>query len=117
VIQGGTVPENETGRIREFQPSHILVIDAALGNLPPGTVFIVDPRTIGRDDLSTHHLPLSLLVQYFEVSLDCRVICLGIQPESVEMGRPVSEPVKRAIALVAERIVDILVRRPVPALT
>jgi hypothetical protein len=57
-------------------------------------------------------LPLSLLVEYFEASLECKVICLGLEPESVDAGEPVSVVAKQAIALLAERIVDILARRP-----
>ncbi|MCJ7612906.1 MAG: hydrogenase maturation peptidase HycI [Candidatus Aminicenantes bacterium] len=113
ILQGGTVPENATGRIRAFKPSRVIIIDAALGGHPPGTIFIFDPQDIRRDNLSTHHLPLSLLVKYFEASLECRVICLGIEPERVEAGQPVTAAVKQAIARLAERIVDILVRRPV----
>lgn len=89
-----------------------MIIDAALGGHPPGTIFILDPQAIRRDDMSTHHLPLSLLVQYFAASLECKVICIGIEPESVEVGEPVSEPVKQAVAYLAERLVDILTRRP-----
>jgi len=113
LLQGGTVPENETGRIRSFKPSRIIIIDAALGGHPPGTVFIFDPQDISLDNLSTHHMPLSLLVRYFEASLDCRVICLGIEPERVEAGQPLTEPVKQAVARLAERIVELLVQRPV----
>jgi hydrogenase 3 maturation protease len=112
VLQGGTTPENETGRVREFKPTQIVIIDAALGGHSPGTTFILDPRAVRRDDVSTHHLPLSLLVQYFEASLECKVICIGIEPESVERGEPVSDSVKRAVASLAEKLVDLLSRRP-----
>lgn len=112
VLQGGASPESETGRIRQFQPTDVLLIDAALGGHKPGTIFVVDPKSIARDDLSTHHLPLSLLIQYFEASLECRVVCLGIEPGAVDPSVAISEPVKRAVAGLAERIVEMLTRRP-----
>lgn len=112
VLQGGTTPENETGRVRQFQPTHIVIIDAALSGHKPGTTFILDPQAISPDDMSTHHMPLSLLVRYFEASLECKVICVGIEPESVDPGEPLSDPVKRAVAFLAEKLVDILTRRP-----
>ncbi len=112
VLQGGASPENETGRLREFQPTEVVIIDAALGGHPPGTVFIVDARDISQDDLSTHHMPLSLLIRYLEASLECRVLCVGIEPQSVDARDPVSAPVKRSVAYLAEKIVDLLTRRP-----
>ncbi len=112
VLQGGTVPENETGRVREFQPTQVLLIDAALGGHQPGTVFIVDPASITHDDLSTHHVPLSLLIHYFKASLECEVYCVGIEPGSLDPRQPVSTPVKRAVAGLAEKIIDLLTRRP-----
>ena len=112
IINGGEAPENETGRIRKFKPSHVLVIDAGLGGQAPGTIFFVDPQAVSVDDLSTHHLPLSLLLRYLEVSLECRVICLAIEPRLVEMGRGLSDEVKRGVAALAERVVGLLERKP-----
>ena len=111
IIEGGVTPENETGRIRRFGPSLVLIIDAALGGHPPGTIFVVKHGDILQDDLSTHHMPLSLLIRYFEASLECRVVCLGIEPGLVEAEAPLSSEVKLAIASLAERIVDILKRK------
>ena len=112
VLQGGASPENETGKLREFEPTEVLIIDAALGGRAPGSIFVVDAKDISHDDLSTHHLPLSLLIRYLEASLECHVLCVGIQPESVDPRDPVSDPVKRAVAYLAEEIVDLLTRRP-----
>jgi hydrogenase 3 maturation protease len=112
VVQGGTSPENETGRVRAFGPTEVLIVDAALGGHPAGTIFVVDPQDISHDDLSTHHMPLSLLIRYLEASLECRVLCVGVEPRSVDPGDPVSDPVKRSVAYLAEKIVDLLTRRP-----
>ena len=117
LLQGGSTPENETGRIRDFKPSRVVIIDAALGGHPPGTIFIFDPQDISQDDVSTHHLPLSLLVKYFEASLECQVLCLGIEPERIEAGADVTPGVKQAVAVLAETIVEMLVRRPMTSLT
>jgi len=112
IVEGGVTPESETGRIRQFGPSRVLIIDAALGGHAPGTIFVVKHSDILQDDLSTHHMPLSLLIRYFEASLDCRVICLGIEPGLVEAKAPLSSEVKLAVASLAERVVGILERKP-----
>lgn len=112
IINGGEAPENETGQVRKFKPSHVLVIDAGFGGYTPGTIFVVDPQAVSVDDLSTHHLPLSLLLRYLEASLECRVICLAIEPRLIEMSRGLSDEVKRAVAALAERVVGLLERKP-----
>ncbi len=112
IVEGGVTPENETGRIRQFGPSLVLIIDAALGGHAPGTIFVVRHGDIKQDDLSTHHMPLSLLIRFFEASLECRVLCLGVEPGLVEAQAPLSSEVKLAVATLAERIVDILERKP-----
>ena len=112
IINGGAAPENETGHIRKYKPSHVLVIDAGLGGHAPGTIFVVDPKAVSVDDLSTHHLPLSLLLRYLEVSLECRVICLAIEPRLIAMDHGLSNEVKRGVAALAERVVGLLERKP-----
>lgn len=111
IVEGGMSPENETGRIRHFKPSLVLIIDTALGGHPPGTIFVVRQSDILRDDLSTHHMPLSLLIGYLEASLECRVLCLGIEPGLVEVDAPLSSEVKVAVAALAEKVVTVLERK------
>jgi hydrogenase 3 maturation protease len=80
VIDGRDVPENSTGRIREFAPSHVLIVDAAAAGHRPGTVHLVDQGLIAEDDLSTHRIPLTALTAFLRQTIGCRVTVLGIEP-------------------------------------
>jgi hydrogenase maturation protease len=94
-------PENFTGAVRDFGPSHVLVIDAAAGGYPPGTVFRVEPAAIPDEDVSTHRTPLSTLAAYLEKTVGCRVVVLGVEPGVFEPGAGLSPEVARAVDRVA----------------
>ncbi|MBM3296077.1 MAG: hydrogenase 3 maturation endopeptidase HyCI [Candidatus Aminicenantes bacterium] len=96
LLEGGVAPENTTGKIRAFSPNRVLILDAVLGGRRPGTIFAFDPGRIAEEDLTTHRLPLTLLIRYLEESIGCRVTCLGIQPRSLEAGRAMSPAVNQA---------------------
>jgi hydrogenase 3 maturation protease len=96
-FDGGTAPENLTGAIRDFCPSHLIIIDTSeLGRLP-GTVAVIPPESIRTTAFSTHILPLSILVNYLERSIACKVIVIGIQPKSLQLQAPLSPEVHSAI--------------------
>jgi len=103
-IEGGETPENETGRMRKFQPDLVLLIDAARGGRRPGEIFIVEKEMISDEDVSTHRISLSLLVRYLEESLGARVVFLGIEPGSAAINGPVSAPVRTSVSLLADHL-------------
>ena len=45
VFLGETAPENLTGQIKKFKPTHLIVIDAVDFNLEAGALRVVDIRT------------------------------------------------------------------------
>jgi len=110
VIVGGEVPENYTGKIRALQPSHVIIIDAALAKKKPGTILLMDDRRIKSESVSTHQVPLSLLVQYLRESVGAQVVLIGVEPKSLQWGKPISPPVKKAIAALAKALIDTLPR-------
>jgi len=104
-------PENFTGAVRAFAPSHVLVLDAASVGYPPGTVFPVAPLAVPDEDVSTHRTPLSTLAEYFERTVGCRVLVLGIEPKAFNPGAPLSAPVRRAVGEVASYLAGLAGRR------
>jgi hydrogenase 3 maturation protease len=81
VFLAGTVPESVTGPIRRFRPEHVLFLDAAEMGAPPGTVAVVEPERIHASLLSTHVLPLSLVMEFLEKDVNTRVTLIGIEPD------------------------------------
>jgi len=101
VISGGEAPENFTGAIRAFAPSHVLLLDAVDHALKPGTAFLADERSITMGDMTSHRLPLKLLMDFLARSIPCRVILVGVQPRTLLPGKRLSAPVRRTIAPLA----------------
>jgi hydrogenase 3 maturation protease len=105
VIAGGPAPENFSGTLRKENPGLVILADAAnMGDLP-GTIRFFETKLLDGFSGSTHTLPLSVLAKYLETELDCRVVLLGVQAESLEFGGKVSQPVQQA----AQEIIDFLV--------
>jgi hydrogenase 3 maturation protease len=107
VFVGATAPENCTGPIRRYSPTHLVLVDAADLGAEPGTVELLDPERLGGIAFTTHALPLTVVVEYLLRSLpECRVVVVGIQPESVRFG---DQPTAR-VADAAERVVEAISR-------
>ncbi len=103
VISAGTVPENFTGLLRLFAPDLVFLVDAARMSKDPGTACLLDFKSIGGCIAFTHTLPLNIFANYLADELGCKPVLVGIQPEDISMGMPLSSPVRATItALVYE---------------
>jgi hydrogenase 3 maturation protease len=103
-LHGGAMPENALYRVRELAPERVLIIDAAEMDLPPGAIRRIRPECI--DDpflLTTHALPLTFLIEALQEFVP-RVDLIGIQPELVAFGVPVSACVKQAVDEIYTRL-------------
>ena len=102
VLDGGAAPENCLYMIREMAPEQVLVVDATDMDLTPGEI-----RLIGVDKIedpflmSTHTLPLSYLMQSLREFVT-KVDLVGIQPQVVAFGYPLSAEVKQAVGEIYE---------------
>jgi hydrogenase 3 maturation protease len=106
LFDGGTAPENLTGAIGRFRPSHILLVDAADLGEKPGAVKLIEPENIDGMSFSTHALPLSIMADYLERALPCRVLFLGIQPGRTDFGAPPSREIRQTARRLARIILN-----------
>jgi hydrogenase 3 maturation protease len=104
LIEAGTVPENFLGHLSETHPSLVLIVDAALMNVRPGTIRLIDKDTIHGVAFSTHQLPLTFFIEYLTSQILTTILILGIQPLTDEFNQPLSPAVQAA----ANRIVSTL---------
>jgi len=81
VFFAGTVPESITGPLRRYQPEHVLFLDAAEMEERPGTIAVIVPGEIRASLVSTHVLPLPVVMDYVEGEIGTGVTLLGIQPD------------------------------------
>jgi hydrogenase 3 maturation protease len=104
VVSAGEAPENFTGAVRAFRPSHALLLDAVDHGLAPGTAFLADEHSIAAGDMTSHHLPLKLLMRFLRDSIPCRVVLVGVQPQNLRPGNTLSLPVKKTLPRLAEML-------------
>jgi len=99
---GETAPENLTGEIKQYRPTHLIVIDAAELNKKPGHIEIMEPETIGGATFCTHSLPLNVIISYLLESFKFEVIIIGIQPKTLTFS---AQPTKEVVAA-AKKLAD-----------
>lgn len=109
VISASTAPENFTGEICDFKPSSLILIDAADLGLNVGEIGIINPADIKGISFSTHMLPLSMLVQYFEITVKCSIGILGIQYKQKGFGDPVCEEVQTTVGDIVDCITELTI--------
>ena len=109
IFYGGTAPENLTGEIKRFAPTHLIVIDTADFGEKPGHVQMFDKENVGNFSFSTHKLPIKVMIDYLLQSIDnMKVSIIGLQPKSLDFGKTPSEEVKTSVNDLASIIEDVM---------
>jgi len=101
VLDCGTTPESYTSVVKRHNPEKLIIIDATEMNLEPGEIRIVPKEKIGVMTISTHGIPISVLIGYMEQYVK-NIIFIGIQPKT--MSGTLTDIVKTN----ANRLVDII---------
>jgi hydrogenase 3 maturation protease len=107
-LLGYTAPENMTGEIRKFAPSHLIMIDTAEIGGKPGSIEVFPPEKTAGMTFSTHKLPVKIMAEYLSASVKCSVIIIGIQPKVLDFGSAVTKEVEAAAKQVSSIIKDAL---------
>lgn len=101
----GTTPENYTGDIRKFNPTHIIIVDAVDMGKGAGWAGIVDlEKKDEQASFSTHRLPINMFIEYLKKYLNCQVIMIGIQPGTIDFSSPLSDKVHEAVKTVCASV-------------
>ena len=105
VIDCGTNPENYTSVVKRKNPEKLIMVDAADMGLEPGEIRRVQKEKIGVMTISTHGIPVSVLMNYLERSVK-EVILIGIQPKTMsgEMSKVVREKANKLIEIITKKI-------------
>jgi hydrogenase 3 maturation protease len=101
IIDCGTIPENYTSVVKRENPKNLIIIDAVEMGLSPGEIRIVPREKIGVMTISTHGIPISVLIGYLERYVK-KIIIIGIQPKA--MSGKITSSVKKS----GDRLVEIL---------
>jgi len=104
VIDAGPAPENFTGKLREFAPDVLLLVDAVQMAAQPGTIRLLEMTDVESYSLTTHALSPHLLIAHLQTELRCIIRLLGIQPGQDSFDSELSSTVRHSV----ERIVQII---------
>jgi len=104
VLDCGTTPENYTAVVKQKKPRTLILIDAAEMNLLAGAIRIIPKEKLGTMHISTHGIPLRLLIQYLEKEVE-HIILIGIQPAT--MKGTLSTEMKKS----ADHLIEILKKK------
>ena len=109
LIECETVPESFMEPITGLNPSHILIIDAALLNLEAGSSKLVDPKDLKvRQMVSTHVIPLRIFCQYLAQVTEAKIALLLIQPKDTSFGEGLTQELENAVMRLAKLLSKIL---------
>ena len=101
VIDCGIIPENYTSVIKKIGPETLVIVDAVEMGLNAGDIRIVPRDKIGVMHISTHGIPVSVLMDYLEKYVE-KIVFIGIQPR--EMSGNLSDAVKES----ADQLIEII---------
>ncbi|MCX5669566.1 MAG: hydrogenase 3 maturation endopeptidase HyCI [Candidatus Omnitrophica bacterium] len=108
VFLGETAPENLTGQIKKFKPTHLIVIDAVDFHLETGALRVVDICTEAGVSFSTHRVPIGILRDYLYKSIQCETILIGMQPGTTEFCGSLSPGVQDSTRAACKEIREVL---------
>lgn len=108
IFRGHTAPENCTGEIKKYAPTHLVIVDAADMRQPPGHVELLESDQIGGLSFSTHQMPLRMLIDYLKTSITFEAIVIAIQPAHLDYDRAVTPAVRRAAHAIARALATAL---------
>ncbi|WP_010479808.1 hydrogenase 3 maturation endopeptidase HyCI [Thermococcus zilligii] len=108
VLNCGEVPESYMGKIISFKPDLVVFVDAVDFGGEHGELIIADPEGTVGEAVSTHSLPLRLLVKYLKAQTKADFVLIGCQPASTGLFEEPSELIKERAEEVAEELARIL---------
>ena len=112
LLECETVPEGSLDCILEFNPSHVLLIDAALLDLEPGSLRLLFPEEIASfPSISTHVLPLKIFCEFIAKMTESKIALLLIQPADTDFGEGLTEEVEKVAKKTIALLLDLFPRK------
>jgi hydrogenase 3 maturation protease len=109
LIECETVPESFIQQIIDFNPTHILLIDAALLGLKPGDARLVQTEALKNfPAFSTHMLPLRIFCEYLTKTTKAKIALLLIEPKKADFGEGLTLELSKVATEIANLLIQIL---------
>jgi hydrogenase 3 maturation protease len=109
LIECETVPESYMQQIIDFNPTHVLLIDAAVLGLKPGEFLLVEPeRLTSFPAFSTHMLPLRIFCEYITKTIKAEIGLLLIEPKDTGFGERLTPEAEARSQQIADNLLAVL---------
>jgi hydrogenase 3 maturation protease len=109
LLECETVPESYLLDIEKFDPSHVLLIDAAFLGRKAGEASLVELTDVPAfSAVSSHVLPLRLFCEHIKKVTDSKVGLLLIEPKSLEFGEGLSIEVQSTLVKLTKILIGLL---------
>ena len=109
LIECETIPEDSMPQIIDFNPTHVLLIDAALLGLEPGSYKLVEPeRLTVYPAFSTHMLPLRIFCEHIRETTQARIALLLVEPEKSDFGEGLTPCVEASVKNMVQTLRELL---------
>lgn len=106
-FEWGDAPEQVTGLINAFQPTQILVVDAADIGVPVGECREIDAGELPDISFSTP-LPLKLITDHLNQATGAEVTVVAIQPGSLDFGDQITPAVEYGVTRLMHALQTVL---------
>jgi hydrogenase 3 maturation protease len=109
LLECETVPESYIIDIEKFNPTHVLLIDAATLGHAAGEPSLVELEEVPSfPAISSHILPLRIFCEYIKKTTKAHVGLLLIEPKSIEFGENLSVEVQKTAVYLTKLLIDLL---------
>lgn len=109
LIECETVPESFLQQIIDFNPTHVLLIDAAILGLKPGNARLIKPEELTMfPAFSTHMLPLSMFCEYIAKTTRTKIALLLIEPKKTDFGERLTSEVEVSAREIVKTLLKLL---------
>jgi hydrogenase 3 maturation protease len=109
LLECETVPESFMQEIVDLNPSHVLLVDAAILGLKPGETRLVFPEQVTNfPAITTHVLPLRIFCEYIKKMTEANIALLLIEPENTEFGEGLTPTVQAVASELTKKLIGLL---------
>jgi hydrogenase 3 maturation protease len=109
LIECETVPEDSVPQIVDFNPTHVLLVDAALLGLEPGSYKLVEPEQLTMSPaFSTHMLPLRIFCEHVRETTQARIALLLVEPEQSDFREGLTPCVEASVKEIVQMLLELL---------
>ena len=109
LLECETVPESYLLDIEKFNPTHVLLIDAAFLGLKPGEASVVNAEEVADfPAITTHMLPLRVFCDYIKQATGAKIGLMLVEPKIMEFGEGLSVEVESAAQKIVAILIDLL---------